>query len=509
MSSTVPVAVGVRDAAPVWLGVGPAAIPEHLHRALSPATHFVAEWQEYWLRWPAAHTLVCNGTEIPAAFPDTFRLKFENELGLAQMLPMRAGRQVGAALHLEVISRKLGGPESHVRFVQTLVDDIHRRAARLPFAPATATARGVRESVRPPTPIFLLHFLLQHGQELALALATIRARPHRVLAETRENVPFGRVSYLDADVVQSILRTPESWVHAPHTRVASRLGGNAPRTVEQRISILSYDTPENRFVRAFVSQLAAAAAQMPRERWWTSVPAARRAAIARTTALLSNFTREEFLENVGNAHVLPASSRVMQRREGYRECGLLWQLSQQSCRAIFEPLRRSMDLRRIDELYQIWVFFTLVEEIASLLGTPAVVTLPVSDSGGLACQARAIFGDRGELLYDAPAPSYSFSMSPDYRWIASDGDSVVLDAKFRIDRSGSDEATRAKHDDLQKMHAYRDAFDVRAAVCIFPGSTAEFFDTSKNGVRDCTLRQILFGNEHGVGSLARSPVEES
>jgi predicted component of viral defense system (DUF524 family) len=60
-------------------------------------------------------------------------------------------------------------------------------------------------------------------------------------------------------------------------------------------------------------------------------------------------------------------------------------------------------------------------------------------------------------------------------------------------------------DDINKMHAYRDALDIRAAVILYPGNLNIFYDSNFGHRKDITLENILLGNVAGIGALSYNP----
>ena len=87
---------------------------------------------------------------------------------------------------------------------------------------------------------------------------------------------------------------------------------------------------------------------------------------------------------------------------------------------------------------------------------------------------------------------------------------MVLDAKFRLERLAEDsdddspEAT-ARRADLYKMHTYRDALGVRAAVALYPGEVSIFYDRQQKRLDDAKLSDVLNGNLSGIGALVLKP----
>lgn len=491
-------------------------VPDGFGTVFAPATYIAHEWREYFVEFRGADRLHLGSVVLPPvrAGLGLFRLRFENQLGLTTIRPYAGATPLAAPLHVEVISPKFQEPGAHLGFLRTLVNDLFARAARLPFTIVAETSRGVNESLQPPSPLFTLHFLCQHGVMLRQALATVLATPHRVLAAYPDQVPLAAAAEVDPDVILRMLQAPEELVPARGLAIARRLRGHAPQRVWQRMPEESSDTPENRFVLAFVRAALAAAEALPTQAWWQNVPTTRQHLIREVVAALRQALTHPVFDGVGQLTSLPAGSQVLMRREGYRELRSLWQLFQQARRPLFEPMRHAIELRDIATLYEVWCFFALAEEIATLTGEAPALELRLNDAQGLGWSAAARFGRGQELLYNAYGRSYSVPLRPDFTWRSRGSETVVLDAKFRMERgqlepeASKTAQTSAKRDDIYKMHTYRDALAVRSAVIVYPGDLAVFYDCQSGRQEDVTLHRVLFGDLAGVGALPLRPMVE-
>jgi uncharacterized protein len=474
---------------------------------LAPATHAVYEWSDYLVRYDGATRLRVGDRLVQPIDDGRFLFRFENQLGLTGVQPLDDDGPCCAPLVLEVISPKFPGIEQHIGFLSSLLDDLFARAARLPFTVSANTARGVVDVPAPPTPLFTLHFLLQHARSLREAAGFVVARPHRRLADRPEFVPLAAVSEADPDVLLDVLTSPERWVRASGFPLATKLRGHAPSEVWQRRLEETLDTPENRFVKAFLRDLLFAAESLPRQPWWGHVSSDRQRVIHETESMLRLTLAQPMFAEVGDLRRIPSSSRVLLRREGYGELLDAWRLFNLARRPFFGPLQRAIDLRDIATLYEVWCFFALVEEIAAALDVSPSLSLHVSDEHGLNWRSEARFGSAGTLVYNQSVRGYSVGFRPDYLWYRNGKHEVALDAKFRLDRADwTDETSLAtvKNDDLYKMHTYRDALGLRAAVVVYPGDVARFYSPLKIQA-DSSWGELLLGRRLGVGSIPLRP----
>ena len=493
-------------------------IPIDLRFAFAPASHYLYEWKEYFVECPGADRLRLGTEWIEPVASNTswFRLRFENRLGLTTIQPFAGSHSLCPPACVEVISRKFPEPVRHLAFFRGLLDDLFARATRLPFAFSGATGRGVAETLRPPTPLFTLHFLCQYRPALNAALSIIQGAPHRQLCDDPAFVSLAEASEADADVLLSVLHAPDEWVPARGFALAERLRGHAPVRVWQRRSNESYDTPENRFVLAFLREILVAAEALPSQNWWKTVPPERQIIVQEMFSLLRQSIAHPMFDQVGPMHRLPLSSQVLLRRDGYRDLLVLWQVFHQARRPLFESLEQAIEVRDIATLYETWAFFALVEEIAVVANESPVIDLRLSDESGLRWRAEARFGPDRKLAYNQQLAGYSIPLRPDFTWTVDSQPTVVLDAKFRLehrffDGRPDDDAPEsiARRADLYKMHTYRDALvGVRAAVAIYPGDESIFYDRIRGPCANVTLADVLSEGRIGVGALAMKPFSE-
>jgi uncharacterized protein len=489
------------------------AVPSHLCPRFAPATYCLFEWSDYWLECDGADGLRVGDERLEPISRGLFRVRFENQLGLTYLQPYQGHKPLCQPLFVEVISRKFPSPAHHLSFFSTLLNDLFARAARIPFTTSAPTSRSVTEALQPPTPLFVFHFLIQHAFALRTALAIIQAAPHRRLTDHPSFVALADAKEADVDVMISILHSPKDWVRASGSVLVERLHGYAPARVWQRQPEETFNTPENRFVLFFIRELLTAAESLPMQTWWGTVSDDRKRIVREAASALRYSVSLPLFAGIRPMQQFPSSSRVLMLREGYREIFLLWQSFQRARRPLFAHLRHAIDVRDVAKLYEIWAFFALVEEISSIMGQTPVLDLPLSDESGLSWRAEASFGTLGRLVYNLTQPSYSIPLRPDFTWIRHASQKVVLDAKFRLNRrlvESSDEElgkATAQPTDLYKMHTYRDALGVRAAVSIYPGGTSIFYHWEKGKDRDYTLRDLLTGCDEGVGAIALTPRE--
>ena len=492
-------------------------VPDHLRAALAPATHIVHEWQAYTIVCEGAVRIDAGSEPAERIVDGVFRLRYENQLGLSRVRAFDDAGQVVATRHIEVIAPKTGEIESSLTFFRAMLADLATERGALAFLPRAQTARTVGTVRRPPSLLVQYFTLLRWADELIEATRLIERSPHRILDDESQHVSLFDLTEIDADVVLQLVQGDTRWNRSTSP---PRLTA-APTGVWFRTARESFDSAENRFVKAVAISLADACADVLRAPWLVHADdpavAKRRESLARLDARLGQFARAPMFDEVGPMHRVPAASRVLQRRAGYRELNAIWQAFLTSREPVWQRMQEAIDLRDVATLYEYWVWFALVREIEETTGERPKIELLPSDAIGLPQKLRARFGDRGVLTYNRGVRGYSgVSLRPDYLWEPVSGGTVAFDAKFRLawdaapldveEGAATDPIARAKADDLVKMHAYRDAIPgLRAAVVMYPGEVAEFRSVGGAMRPGLTVADVLGDEIEGVGAIPMRP----
>ncbi|MDQ3542117.1 MAG: DUF2357 domain-containing protein, partial [Chloroflexota bacterium] len=469
------------------------AVPAGLETVLAPARWCVYEWTEYRLTFEDADRLKVGSSWIAPMFPGRFVFQFENQLGLTSITPYAGSYPLTSPIHLEVLARKFAHPRQSVDFMMALLSDIFARQSSLPFETVATTERRVRESHRPPNLLFTYHFFRRHAADLIRALQAVLGRPHQRLTDDGVMVRLHEVRKLEHESIMRLLTSGRG------AGGVNQVSSNAPviqrlrpERVFQRLPDETYDTPENRFVVMAARRMALALDHLLRSVWFgkIGVEGRDRLPFDRASEHLKMLTTDTRFSTLPHMQAYPAQSRVLQRRDGYRELAQLWNTFQRASQPIFEHLQYAIDLRNVADLYELWVWFELIDRVEAHTGMEPVISASKDVFGAPVHGQHARFGLHGTLYYNQTYRKgkhvYSaINLRPDYVWERADGRLIVMDAKFRLDNlsdliaSGDDDvlaiSAKAKDADLQKMHTYRDAIaGVTAAVVLYPGSQSGF-----------------------------------
>ena len=455
---------------------------------------------------------------------------------------------------VELVTRKYGANE-----FDAMLRDLTESATALPFSAGEtgagryAVSTAPRDEVLYHAFVYLRYILSDRAPEevrLLPALELILREPHRLWRSDRRDVRIEALTRVDAHtpldlvtrtgtaVLPSSLSPSGAWL-------AERLNWSLPEVVSERKIRSTTDTPENRFVKAFIGQSRTIIGRM-RSAVGSSPPNAFRRNVLRDCnrmeASLMPIARHSMWEEVGRMVRIPFSSTVLQRRRGYRR--VLQHFSRIRLAPMIpldkEAMRDLLELKNIALLYELWTFFRIVHELAVLEGPPVRSGRPTSShfqtdfaAGGTfewASGVRLVYNQHFSRWRKGPRHSYSVPLRPDIALSIPDGPNAGLhlfDAKFRVhgladvgfagsDKDGDDDkaAERAgtfKRADIYKMHAYRDAIpDARSVWILYPGGEFGFFgipeSSGQSGNQAVSSPEGLPEELQGVGAIPLAPV---
>jgi len=501
-------------------GPSAVAVSEAQRTLLAPAEWVVHEWTPYVYQHEGATHVRVGSHILESLVEGVFQVQFENQLGLTSITPLHHGFPLAPPVHLEVIASKFASPGHSLAFLQATLADLFTRHSTIPFVTSAMTERMVRESPAPPNLLFVFHFLRHHHRAFIAAVQAILGRPHQRLSDIEEHVRPHEVRHIDREsMIRMLQGGPLSPVPvAGHVQTLTPLERLRPERIWQRRPEETFDTPENRYILHICRRVLDTIRTIERTGWYcTNVPVRDRHHIDAVSEALTMLTVDRRFVALGPMVVIPAQSRVLQRKDGYRELGVLWQQILRSRQPIFERMQSAIDLRNVADLYEFWVLFELVDRIREITGVEPIVSNTHGPFGEPGRGQTLTFAGHGVLFYNHGRRGYSkIGLRPDYLWEPVEGGWVAFDAKFRMVKPAEDldEETgeamssgvaKSKDDDWQKMHTYRDGLtQVRAAVVLYPGQERKFRDVT--GVhRDIDVADLLTGDINGIGAIPMAP----
>lgn len=437
---------------------------------------------------------------------------------------------------------------------EALLADLTDVATSLPFAAgdpgAAQFARGSapRDEVLYHAFVYLRYVLLDRAPaaiRLVPALELIQRAPYRRWRTERREVGLDALTRVDEQMLLDLVTRAGVPAHSSSlspagTALASRLGGQLPEMVSERRIRATIDTPENRFVKAFIGQARGVIGRMRSE------VAHRRNVFERNLRddcdrmdeMLMPIARHSMWEDVGTLVRIPFSSTVLQRRRGYRDVLRHFARVRLAPRIPLDrdEMRDLLELKNIALLYELWTFFRLADIIQDLIGPPSHRARPSSSPFETTLEWNRTFEwTRGvKLAYNPsfsrvrkpPRRAYSVVLRPDIALEIERGPNRglhLLDAKFRLqtladsglaggeghaategeatDERAAERRGNFKRGDLYKMHTYRDAIpEARSVWILYPGDEFRFFGTS-GGAAPSESPEALPESVDGVGAI--------
>jgi len=436
---------------------------------------------------------------------------------------------------IEVISSKTNlakneqnGKLPYCQFLRALIDDLINYIATCPFDLSSPTEFYTEEYSYPPSPVFILHTLAHNAEAIIQALQTIWHNPYRKLTTEERWVYLSEAKQVDEDTIIMMLKHPkylQEYKGGELAHLAGLLKNNLPLKVYQRQFIETLDNPENRFIKKFMDIILYWCDELERLNILNE-NSPHKEQIEKLRNYVRYLRADPLFADVGEMTIFPASSQVLLKRDGYRECLNIYRLLHLARIPIFNNIQQAIDNRRIDQLYEFWCFFKLSEMLAKVIngeeGKPKF-RIKEGPQGGLEGETEADLGKGYKLVYNETWKGYTFNFRPDFLLMKDKNLEVVFDAKFRFDlmeldkdlKNLEEEAIRegnwgkvVKVEDVYKMHTYRDALQCRASIVVYPGDRRHFYDVIRGEIEDYSLSDVienLEGNLKGVGFIGLRP----
>lgn len=444
---------------------------------------------------------------------------------------------------LEVRSRKLDYETEYRRMMLRLAQE-GAELLQSSFAPSSFEGFEPDQSTDAKTLYQRFAFLesLIDSEVFAEAIDAIRYRPHSRHEVENESVDPSRALKPNRNLARQLTRSTERQpLHRPLVGMSS-----IPTRVTRHTHVETFDTIPNQFVRfalEYWKRLAATISEALQAKGAESERGSRDA--ARIEGRLEQLLTIPAIASAGPLRQFPGSNTVLNGRSGYRELMRYFLLGEVATSLSWEGGEDvfSAGQRNVATLYEYWVFLELARTIETISGFEfnRSELLAVGDSGmnlELKKQTEGVLRGTGqrrgrtvhlELWFNrnftrgsTADSSWTVTMRPDCSLlIRPEPDSwetatwVHFDAKYRIqygrffesemddEEKAAEETTppdesKAKSEDLRKMHAYRDAIRrTSGAYVLYPGRD----DGDEETLR--TYHEVL----PGLGAFVLRPSE--
>lgn len=430
----------------------------------------------------------------------TGRFNFENSAGTAY-LDIEVEQGTSISIPVEVLTQKLDYYEEF----QQLLHQISEYSASLliRFDNATETAFGVSadNEVSPMAELMAFRRLFRNGR-LTNYVREIISNPSSKISSViaKENAAFATnpdwatlaQSAIDYDFVRGGV-------------LQDSFSGHTPLTLPDRRIKTSYDTKDNRFVKASLTLLRERLEHLKRR--MPKKYEASHNAMNSWSEELDGILFHPFWQEIGTSEEFP-NSMVMANRKGYREFMMFYLAFGLSIKLESENTLLAVggDIKPVPDLYEIWCYLMMHDLLCRLTdstGDPELSFMnrdkefmkdliskndkPIKflySQNDKQVILRLYYNKDFYLLDNKStqwADSYSGVFNPDVS-ISMEMNGIVhwlhFDAKYRLDLSkwkeelsGNPVARSFKREDIHKMHTYRDALlGTRGSYVLYPGS---------------------------------------
>lgn len=353
----------------------------------------------------------------------------------------------------------------------------------------------------------------------------ILRNPHFKYATEYKTDKIEKLKKVNHKVLKSLVSNNKDYVklsgfheHLLHLPVVDLISPNGldryfPTKVVMQKKHLTYDTDENRFIKFFFEYVGTIAFQVSKLK---GIPCEVLAQANQISSYITYILREPYFDKIGAIRTIPTYSTVLQNRAGYKDIFSHFTQSKFGVKHVFDEFSKeamSVDLKRISEIYEYWVFYKIA---LALLGEDITVEQQEAVlKNGQLTYSVCFKHDNIKVYYNwtasrARRTAYSVQLRPDVAVCIETQDKIInllFDAKYKVDpKTKSDQTIEysVKSEDIQKMHTYLDAIkNTDFAIVVYPGSEFIFYekDISKPVRKNIDSIEEL----KGVGALPLVP----
>ena len=428
---------------------------------------------------------------------------------------------IGKELRTEVASSKIDYFDEFRALLSRVAEDLVELLFEVDSVSGFKFATAEQGEASPATTLFHLRRVMQ-PDALPAAVESIINAPHTMLTEIDQERPPALAASVEPEALAAIA------ARLPYVRggpLGSVFRGYSPTALIETTRRDTFDTPENRYVKAVLEDTVALAQRLEQALLRENKPASAREARVWQDRL-EELLAEPLWLDVGPLRQIPSNSQVLLRRDAYREVARTDLLLQSGLVLPWdrgeEIADRIGDIRPVFELYEYFCFFALRRVLRSICGPERKRLEDFYTRRGDSLRVSLRRGKRSRVRYSAeiaksavdidlyfnrsfqrPAgaveyidASYSAVFRPDFSIHIQAHNThhwLLFDAKYRLDAenwlkevtadtlAGEAHGEEAYEDqevfkkaDLYKMHTYRDAImGTRGAYILFPGETTE------------------------------------
>lgn len=422
------------------------------------------------------------------------------------------------AVYFEVLSSKINYAEEF----KALLDDLAQEHLHLVYQVDSPSSIHLRGNIEGDSDLTTILFHLRNvmaEKNLPEAMETIFNAPLSELVYEHDVISSSLVEDIDPIYLISEISELEVSRGGPLSRL---MRGHSPINVPVQIENETRDTPENRYIKAFLLNLQELVFNLE-QRLIQSDKKMALLQVRNWNQLIFDWLSSSLWNEVGSMEAFPSNSQRLQKSSGYRDV-LIFDMQLTEGLSLpwssIEQLSNNNilgDVRPVFELYEYWCFFVIRKILISLFGEEKndasllernYAGLEVRLSRGVTSQLQFEYNDGASSATIILFYNRNFESGKSEEWGTWSGSystlfhpdisiAVVLprqthwlhfDAKYKLDVKSwrkaieniqqeqiaverrLEEMGKYKRADLYKMHCYRDAIlGTRGAYLLYPG----------------------------------------
>lgn len=458
--------------------------------SFAPCSQWVREGQTYAIEAPGAERLLLGRETLMPLRPGQFAWTVRNAIGHCAIRAV-SGESVSPAMHVEVVAKRFASPAEQRAFVQRLLRSLDRFTQI--YAEHSSTEWNLTRHSQLSS-YALVSALLHHAETLTSALAAILADPILCWKITDQKVSLS--THGDSVLADDVASAAGDWQHS-RARLPAALKGKLPKEAWGTDSTQHSNTPENQLIRHLLAKLIECSQSTVTRQALAQLSTKERQHCERALRLIEQGLQSSTLAICSRLKDESKARLMLQKHSAYQEVVRWMDHLGASLWSVHPQLHDAAQLRDAATLYEYWAFFALVDGLATVLDCKAEWVPSLSQG------AIARFSNDFAVHYNKETSSYSGVVKPDFVLTHRGKPRWVFDAKMRVQPVGK--SLDPSTEDLHKMHAYRDALGVCAAVCLYPGDQSIFWRTDASAITPFRLTTLLRNDLQGIGALAFCP----
>ena len=348
---------------------------------------------------------------------------------------------------------------------------------------------------------------------------------HSQLKNHAETVPISFASNVNQNTLKNIISKPNNLFKSDSDlKIVDKLNGYLPSEIDQIKHEDIIDIPENQFFKYFlemIHELVDKLLENSKEGYINDK-------LLYFSDEIEYYLSSKFFNHISTMEYVPFNSKILQKKEGYREIFQYFLMLEFSFRLSWDEINNQFKgfEKKLSELYEYWCYFKLLKVLNDMsvckINFENVFKLnkdnwSISIIKGVKSAKKFKLSLYGydieiELFYNlrfsdrSKYRSYSLPFKPDYTMLVKLGDKhyyIHFDAKYRSEleiikvydiieserqldeeikkRDDTEEKDRVfKDGDIYKMHTYKDSIlETEGAYVLYPGNvTKQFFETN-------------------------------